>query len=148
MKKFIDCLFVALMVFLPLSVTSCSDDDGNNAEIGTSIVGTWELIANEVDPIEAVEQGVVIPDDVGSVVEFTSDEVIFEDNVRGSWRIDRNLLYLITNSFPIPVALTILQLDDTTLITEMKITVYLFNEQIGNIEEVEATVQQTYKRIS
>lgn len=148
MKKLIDCLFVALMVFLPLSVTSCSDDDGNNGEIGTSIVGTWELIANEVDPIEAIKQGVIIPEDIGSVIEFTSNGVMFEDNERESWRIDGNLLYLITNSLPIPVALTILQLDDTTLIIEMKITVYLFNEQIGSIEEVEATVQQTYKRIS
>ena len=148
MKKFIDCLFVALLVFLPLSVTSCSDDDGNNGEIETSIVGTWELIANEVDPIEAEEQGVVIPDDVGSVVEFTSDGKMFDGNESGSWRVDGNLLYMITNSLPIPFAFTILQLDDTTLKIGMKISVYLFNEQIDDIEEVEVTVQQTYKRIS
>ena len=139
---------LAIMV-AALGLTACSDDDDDKGKVEASIVGKWELIDNYVDPIEAEEQGVIVPNDLGTIIEFASNGKCFENgNNSASWKIDKNRLYITSDAFPVPVSYTILQLNDTTLKIEMKISGFIYNERTDDIEEVEITVQTTYKKIS
>lgn len=149
MKKLHSILMMLAIMVAALGFTACSDDDDDKGKVEASIVGEWELIDNYVDPIEAEEQGFVTPNDLGTIIEFASNGRCFEDgNDSGSWKIDGNRLYITSDAFPIPVSYTILQLNDTTLKMEMKITGNLYNEQTDDFEEVEVTIQTTYKKIS
>lgn len=147
MKKLHSILMMLAIMVTALGFTTCSDDDDDKGKVEASIVGEWELIDNYVDPIEAEEQGFVVPNDLGTITEFTSNGKYFEDNGEsGSWKIDGNYLYVTSDDLPIPVRYTILQLNNTTLKIEMKITGPIYNEQTDDIEKIEVTVQQTYKK--
>ena len=141
-------MLLALMV-TAFGFTACSDDDDDKGSVDASIVGRWELIANDVDPEEAVEQGVVVPAELGTIFEFKSNGRYSEDgDESGSWKTDGNRLYVTSDDLPVPVEYTILQLNDTTLKVEMKITVYLYDERTEGLKETKVTIQATNKRIS
>ena len=141
-------MLLALMV-TAYGFTACSDDD-DKGSVDASIVGRWELIADDVDPEEAVEQGVVVPRvELGTIIEFKSNGRYSEDgDESGSWKTDGNRLYVTSDDLPVPVEHTILQLNDTTLKFEMKVTVYLYDERTEGLKETKVTIQWTCKRIS
>ena len=151
MKKLHSILMMLAITVAALGFTACSDDDDNDdkGKVEASIVGEWELIDYNIDPIEVEGQGYTFPYDLGTVIEFTSNGKYFvDDGEIGSWEIDGNYLHTKADGSLIPARCTILQLNNTTLKIETKITVPIYNEQTDDIEEIEVTEQQIYKRIS
>lgn len=153
MKKLHSIMMLFAIMVTALGFTACSDDDDDNkGGVEASIVGKWEHISTDVDPIEALEQGFEEKDI--SVIEYTSKGKYFGysengDKVEsGSWTLDGNLLYATDDTLPIPFTFTILQLTETTLKFETKVTTLLYNEQTEELEETEVTIQSTYTRIS
>ena len=149
MKKLHSILMMLAIMVTALGFTACSDDDDDKGKVEASIVGKWELIDYNIDPIEVEEQGYIITFYLGTVVEFTYNGKFFiDDGEIGSLKIDGNYLYTKAYNLPIPARCTILQLNNTTLKIETKITGPIYNEQTDDIEEIEVTEQQIYKRIS
>lgn len=149
MKKLHSIMMLLALMVTALGFTACSDDDEDKGGVDASIVGRWEFTAYDVDPEEAVDQGVVVPSELGTIIEFKSNGRYYGSNDEsGSWKTDGNSLYFTSDDLPIPVEYTILQLNDTTLKIEMKITVYLYDERTEGLKETKVTIQLTYKRIS
>ena len=149
MKKYLYQFMVALFAITSFILVACSDDDDDKGKVEASIVGEWELIDYNIDPIEVEGQGYTFPYDLGTVIEFTSNGKYFvDDGEIGSWEIDGNYLHTKADGSLIPARCTILQLNNTTLKIETKITVPIYNEQTDDIEGIAVTVQQTYKKIS
>ena len=136
MKKLHSIMMLFAIMVTALGFTACSDDDDDNkGGVEASIVGKWEHISTDVDPIEALEQGFEEYDI--SVIEYTPKGKYFGysengDKVEsGSWTLDGNLLYATNDALPIPFTFTILQLTETTLKFETKVTTLLY-PQIRN----------------
>ena len=155
MKKLHSIMMLLALMVAAFSFTACSDDDDNDnkGSVDASIVGRWKLIATDVDPEEALEQGFVATDDL-SIMDFNANgdysgySEYGDETESGSWRIDGNRLYATPSAAPIPFSYTILLLNETTLRLETKVTTFLYNEQAGELEEAEVTIQSTYTRIS
>ncbi len=150
MKKLHSILMMLAIMVAALGFTACSDDDDDKGKVEASIVGVWEITAYDVDPIEMVENGTIIPEDIGSTWKFTSKGKLYSgnpNNPSASWSIDKNNLYVTSDAFPVPFKYNILYLNETSLKLELKLSQPTFNQN-GDIEYVEIITQITFKKIS
>ena len=113
MKKLYSTIMLLAMMVAALSLTACGDDDDEGDEIDdkTSIIGVWECVSTDYG-----EWGDYLEDEtkVGDLIYFNADGTYKEvghNNDSGRWSLNGNKLNMRSNdSYSVPATYTVLQL--------------------------------------
>lgn len=127
MKKYLFALLFCLVTVV--SFMSCSKDE-EGGEGSSSIVGKWQLV--EVTDKEEYE-----PCEFEGFTQFADNGVWrYENgctNGKGTWKLSGETLTLTPDILPIPVSITVIAVNKSTLVIE---------QTIGSIKN-----RETYKRL-
>ena len=102
---------LSLLMIVSVSFVSCNkDDDDNDVDLNTAIIGTWKSVSEilYIDGVKDDEESEISDDDNNTVYEFKSDgtgssvtytNLISDISYTFTWKIDGSNLILTNNNY-------------------------------------------------